>query len=78
VGRFVANILTIAKVKETFSFVLSLLGFNIGVEIGQIFVVLISASLLYDNQNSIYTQNPQKAFTSNNFNLSILDNTKKL
>ena len=42
-----ANVLEIAKISSTTEFLTALFGFNLGVEIGQIFVILIVLPLLY-------------------------------
>jgi hypothetical protein len=42
-----ANVLEIAGVKESLSFIVALFGFNIGVEIGQISVILLTLPLLF-------------------------------
>lgn len=42
-----ANVLEIAQVKDTLSFMVALFGFNLGVEVGQIFVILLLLPLLY-------------------------------
>ena len=42
-----ANVLEIGNVNETLSFVVALFGFNLGVEFGQIFVIMLLLPLLY-------------------------------
>ena len=42
-----ANVLEIAQVNNTFSFVTALLGFNVGVEVGQLFVIALTLPFLY-------------------------------
>jgi len=42
-----ANVLEIAQVNDTLSFVVALFGFNLGVEFGQIFVILMLLPFLY-------------------------------
>jgi hypothetical protein len=42
-----ANVLTMIDVKNTTSFIISLFGFNLGVELGQILVILLLLPLLY-------------------------------
>lgn len=42
-----ANVLEIAKIDSTVAFLTSLFGFNLGVEIGQIFVILLVLPFLY-------------------------------
>jgi len=42
-----ANVLEIAKIDDTFSFVVALFGFNFGVELGQIFVITLLLPILY-------------------------------
>ena len=42
-----ANVLEIAQMDDIFSFLVALFGFNLGVELGQIFVIVLVAPLLY-------------------------------
>ena len=42
-----ANVLEIAKIDTTFAFIISLFGFNFGVELGQIFVIFLLLPILY-------------------------------
>ena len=49
-----ANVLEIAKVEDSLSFFISLFGFNLGVEIGQIFIILLTLPILFFVSTSKY------------------------
>ena len=50
-----ANVLEIAQIKNSISFVVALFGFNVGVEIGQVFVILLLLPFLYIIAKTEYT-----------------------
>ncbi len=58
-----ANVLEIAQVDDFFSFLIALFGFNVGVEIGQIFVISLYIPFLYFVAKQKYSQIAIKLIT---------------
>jgi len=59
-----ANVLTVGQVSDTTSFLVALFGFNIGVELGQIFMILVYMVPLYFIRDYKYKEQIIKVLTS--------------